>query len=389
MSLCNLEHTSVQIFLRLSSNPEQQTIQIPLVQGSGFVSAVYTNLRPKITSAILFRSISQTSCSGGLSKWRIQLRDGNIWFLYAFTFSGNQESLKLNQWGDSTLEGSSRFSGLIQVTKLSCNENQFSELADACAGTWATSLEVSASVNEDTPSNISYTLDFKLDARARSSNLLMYALPHHIESIDRTTAQRVRSNLRLQSTTKGMMTAIVSTRWVLQETGTAHDIFCDLETPPDNSILSIITASAREEVQGDPSRESNLDSMYFAGKALDKYATLCWVVCTVVKDAQMAQDLLKKVKAAFARFAENRQRFPLTYESEPADLRVPSPRLLTFIAGAWGGVISTAMYETGDVLRDFGNGCYSLSTASTHVPSLNPLKMTTIFTMVTSSTPRP
>jgi endo-1,3(4)-beta-glucanase len=81
-------------------------------------------------------------------------------------------------------------------------------------------------------------------------------------------------------------------------------------------MRSTIEKSAREEIHGDPSGESNLDSMYFAGKALDKYANLCWVICTVLKDVKMTQDLLVKVKAAFARFAENQQRFPLTYESE-------------------------------------------------------------------------
>lgn len=31
--------------------------------------------------------------------------------------------------------------------------------------------------------------------------------------------------------------------------------------------------------------------------------------------------------------------------------------------GAWGGIVSIAMYQTGDILQDFGNGGYSTSLA--------------------------
>jgi endo-1,3(4)-beta-glucanase len=73
-------------------------------------------------------------------------------------------------------------------------------------------------------------------------------------------------------------------------------------------------AAAREEAMGDPVAESNLDSMYFSGKALDKYACLCWVIVEVLDERHLGLELLAKVKAAFARFAENRQIFPLVYD---------------------------------------------------------------------------
>jgi endo-1,3(4)-beta-glucanase len=314
MSLCKLEHASVEMNLRLS---EQQNIRVPLVQGSGFISAIYSNLRPKFTTTEGFLSIvSMSSPSDTVRKWRIWLNDGNVWLLYAISFSTYDEPLKLNLTGHDTLEGSSQFNGLIQVTKVSCEELQFSAIADTCAGTWATSMQVSASYDADSPSKICYTFDFQLDPRSRYRNLLMYALPHHVASFDNNMKPSLYQNLKLQSTTKGVMMAVVTTRWTLQEHCAAHDVFCDLTIPTDTTMRSTIEKSAREEIHGDPSGESNLDSMYFAGKALDKYANLCWVICTVLKDVKMTQDLLVKVKAAFARFAENQQRFPLTYESE-------------------------------------------------------------------------
>ncbi|KIM33364.1 glycoside hydrolase family 81 protein [Serendipita vermifera MAFF 305830] len=339
MTLNNLEAMSVEMKLGLC-NSEEQNIKIPLIQGSGFISALYNNLSPKFTSTVLFRSVSQV---GNSLKWRIQLEDGNVWLLYAFPFNAYKPALKLHLKGKSTIESRHQFDGLIQVTKVPRDERQFDTLADPCAGTWANSVQVSAYYDISCPSKIGYTFDFRLDSRSCSTNnLLMYALPHHVESLKKKTHSTYPEFL--QSTTKGVMTAIVGSYWNLQEDHIFRDDFCDMNASSDTIILSKIAkiaSSAREEALGDPTAESNLDSMYFAGKALDKYACLCWVICAVLKDTDLAQKTLSKLKEAFSRFAENRQRFPLTYES------------------AWGGLVSTAMYETGDLMMDFGNGCYN------------------------------
>lgn len=58
-------------------------------------------------------------------------------------------------------------------------------------------------------------------------------------------------------------------------------------------------------------------------------------------DQGLAQSGLKKLKASFARFAENKQKNPLVYEQ------------------AWGGIVSSASYTTGDPNADFGNTFYN------------------------------
>jgi endo-1,3(4)-beta-glucanase len=58
-------------------------------------------------------------------------------------------------------------------------------------------------------------------------------------------------------------------------------------------------------------------------------------------DQGLAQSGLNKLKASFARFAENRQKYPLVYEN------------------AWGGVVSSASYATGNPGADFGNTYYN------------------------------
>ena len=76
---------------------------------------------------------------------------------------------------------------------------------------------------------------------------------------------------------------------------------------------------------------------------------------------------LEKLQAAFAVFATNQQIYPLKYECE----RLPSCpfavfwRLLVDIClhrhfeAAWGGIVSSASYVTGDSGADFGNTYYN------------------------------
>lgn len=61
----------------------------------------------------------------------------------------------------------------------------------------------------------------------------------------------------------------------------------------------------------------------------------------MLDDKGLAQSGLDKLKAAFAVFIENRQQYPLVYET------------------AWSGLVSTASYVTGDAGADFGNTFYN------------------------------
>src|SRR5690606_12041272 len=60
-------------------------------------------------------------------------------------------------------------------------------------------------------------------------------------------------------------------------------------------------------------------------------------------------------------FGTNQQKFPLVYESECC---AGGPSLVAEIVsnggtGAWGGVVSSATYRTGDALADFGNTMFN------------------------------
>jgi endo-1,3(4)-beta-glucanase len=317
MRIIELQHMYVQLRLALRNNVENQNITFSLMQGSGFISAVYSNLTLRLESKVSFRSFEPIRTSSHIHGFRFQLEDGTFWLLYALPFPGSRP-LNLCRVNQTRLESDVPYNGLIQLTKVPRGSSNFEEIANKCAGTWATSTNLSASFDPGSPHCARYELRFCLHPMSLSKHLLMYALPHHIQSFTKHMGHHIHSSATMQSTTKGVMTAVVADCWHMEEPDIPQNIHFSIykEKHLDHETKHVIISAAEEEAQGDPSAESNLDSMYFSGKALDKYACLCWVAANLLHQRSLAEGLLNKLKQAFARFANNQQRFPLVYESE-------------------------------------------------------------------------
>jgi endo-1,3(4)-beta-glucanase len=103
--------------------------------------------------------------------------------------------------------------------------------------------------------------------------------------------------------------------------------------------LNAIRTAANADVAIDVASQSNINSQYFAGKALAKYAEICLVANDILKDPTLTATCLSKLKAAIAVFAKNQQVVPLTYET------------------SWKGLVSTAGFA--DSGADFGNTYYN------------------------------
>ena len=316
-------------------------ITVPLVQGMGFVTAIYSGVTPFIDSSVYFEKITPfKSPKQGVSKYQLLLKNGKTWLLYAVANNGT--GLALNLSSPSRLKAPGSFSGTIQIAQNPGNLAENEKKYDACAGAYATGASVSGSVDGKYGS---YALSFR--KAGNGSPLLMFALPHHLESMD-VTSVAGKTNLRLQTTTKGVATGIIGDIWRFVESDLPIDIGFAPWSPitgstkfiPDAAKRAIDNAAVRELSQ-DMEAQSNLDSMYFSGKALSKFATAVYAVHDLSGNVSLAHPGLTKLQQAFSRFASNKQKFPLTYES------------------AWGGVVSTATYVTGDAGADFGNSYYN------------------------------
>ncbi|KAK0371912.1 glycosyl hydrolase family 81 [Colletotrichum limetticola] len=315
-------------------------VSFPLVQGMPFITAQYAGATPVIRTGVFFRTVTRVTQDpkAGVAKYTFQLEDGKIWRLYAYATTGSQ--LNLQVVNNGLAQSTQPFYGIIQVAK---DPGNGEALLDQAAGVYPTTVALSGSVSGTTGS---YTFKFAKDGHP-DGKLVMYALPHHVSSFDSTTRNGVQP-VQLMTPAKGIATAVLADQWTMQESNLPVSMGFAPWSPDQGSLTTlsdnakvVIRGIAAQEVSQDMMAQSDLDSMYFSGKALAKFAILIIVINDILGDPALAQSGLNRLKAAFATFATNKQKYPLVYES------------------AWGGVVSSATYVTGNDGADFGNTQYN------------------------------
>ena len=336
----SLQAFSANINLQPASG-STSSITFPVVQGMAFITGLYTNLQPAIQSSVFFRDVvSADSPREGTFKYRITLEDGKVWLLYAVPTSGVDPNFQLVS--STLLQGLPSFSGTIQIAK---NPVSSESLYDNAAGAYPTSATISGRADGKTAS---YSLKWeKGGPNAAVTSLLVFALPHHVESFDATTRARLTS-LQLSTTTKGIGTAVASDSWTMMETNLPGDMGFAPWRPGSGTVttlsgaaISSIQQVSASEVSQNMSAQTNLDSMYFSGKALSKFATIVYTMNELSGQKGLAAAGLANLKSAFAIFTSNQQQYPLFYDTD------------------WKGVVSSATYVTGDPGVDFGNSFYN------------------------------
>jgi endo-1,3(4)-beta-glucanase len=307
------------------------SIVMPMAQGMGFVTALYTNLQPAIQSSVFFRKVAEAaSPKPGAYKYYLTLEDGVVWLLYAFSDVGVAPNFELTS--STLLRGVASWSGLIQVAKLP--DPSFESLYDNSSGVYPTSGHINGYAHNNTAQ---YSLSWdKGGPYAQNTSLLMFALPHHMQSLSPSTQQSV-TELKMDTVTKGIATAIHADYWSMTETLPVSLGFtpwrpegADQVHELSQSAIATIQQIAAVEASQNMSQQSNLNSMYYSGKALSKFATLVYTMHELVDQQDLASAALVELEAAFAVFSENRQEFPLLYDTD------------------WKGLVSSASYVTGD-----------------------------------------
>lgn len=332
---------SAHAVLKRSPGSSQQ-ITFPVVQGMGYVTGVYNDLQPVIKTGVFFRKVvSAGSPKPGIFKYQVALEDDTNWVVYVSPDDDKDPDLKLVS--KSTLQGPRGFNGTIQVAKNPAGRAG-EKFYDNSAGVYAVAGHVGGSVTGDVGTyNLSWT---KAGKHAHGTPLIMFALPHHLQSFDSGTAGRA-TDIHLRSTTKGNATAVIGEDWIMAEPNLPVDIGFAPWSPLHGSVHELSEAARQKilkvapvELKQDIESQSDLNSMYYSGKALSKFATLVYTVNQLGNNAEIANDAFQKLKKSFARFVANKQQYPLAYDS------------------VWKGVVSTAGYK-GDLNADFGNTAYN------------------------------
>ena len=335
---------SVNAYLSPSAG-SPSTITFPLVQGMAFITAIYNNLQAVVQSSVFFRTVASAGCpKPGVYKYQATLEDGSIWNIYAIPSNGLNPNFELTS--STMLQGLPNWSGTIQVAKNPGNSSD--AVYDNAVGVYPTSGSLSGYANG---SSASYSLAWgKGGPYASNTTLLMFALPHHMQTFDNSTLSGATS-LQLQTLTKGVATAITGDCWVLEENSLPTTMGFAPWRPENTGNVTSLSASAIATIQNisaveasqNMSAQSDLNSMYYSGKALSKFATICYVMNDLSEQQNLSTACLAELKQAYAVFVNNQQPFPLWYDTD------------------WKGVVSSASYPsvTGDSGQDFGNTYYN------------------------------
>ena len=324
------------------SGGSAQEIRFPVVQGMGYVTGVYNDLQPIIESGVFFRKVVNAgSPKPGIFKYVATLEDDTHWVLYAAPTNGKDPNMKLVS--KTSLRGPHGFTGSIQVAKNPAGKSG-EKFYDNSAGVYAIAGHVNGSVTGDVGTySMSWT---KAGSHANGSPLIMFALPHHLESFDPSTGAR-KTNIHLRSTVKGNATAVIGETWTMTESNLPIDMGFAPWTTTKGSVHGLSPAIqhallqvAPTELKQDIEDQSNLNSMYYSGKALSKFATLIYTVNQLGNNVGMGTKAFRDLKKSFSRFVKNQQQYPLAYDS------------------VWKGAVSTAGYD-GDLNQDFGNTAYN------------------------------
>ena len=243
-------------------------VTFPLVQGMPFVTAIYNNSRPIISSTVTFVNLTYGGVVAGRTvRYTAALNDAHTWLIYV-TPHGNQTLPVLTLFNSTTVLSSIAFSGTVQVAK-NPSGDYGQQYLDQSAGVYPVSASISGSV----VGSVGIYIFSWIKGGVASRTLLMYALPHHVSSFSSETYGHVASSLQLQTTTKGIATAVYADSWTMIE----GDIPDDMKFAPWSPIsgsrttipaaaVSFINKTATSELSEDMDAQTNLNSMYYAGK---------------------------------------------------------------------------------------------------------------------------
>lgn len=259
-----IEAQSVNVNL-LDKDKGKTLVTFPLVQGMAFVTAIYYGSTPAISTGVFFKTVTKSTKGPkpGVTKYTIYLEDGKVWHVYAYSEQG--DSFDLQVINNSHAKAKTPFNGIIQVIK---DPGSAEGLIDEASGAYPTGVTLSGT---SSGTKGTYTFMYK-KAGVFNGKLMMYALPHHVDSFDTETHNAV-TKIQLQTTTKGMATAVIADSWTMVEPNmpvsmgfAPWDPVTGSKASVKSNLINEILPIALKEISQDVEQQSNQNSMYFSGK---------------------------------------------------------------------------------------------------------------------------
>ncbi|KAK9358213.1 endo-1,3(4)-beta-glucanase [Lipomyces starkeyi] len=342
LELSELTQFSVEAhFIPGPAHGRDKVLRVPIVLGTGFITGVYHNLIPRFSSIVGYRSFRQTpGPRNSIQKYVFELNDNTTWVMYASV--PEKETFKLTQDDWQTVTALQRVRNvIIQIAKMPPGSEKS---YDAHAGMYSIRAQISGTVSG---SNGILHLNWSTRQACNSGLLLVFALSHHVASFT-SQMEKCALGFTLDSPSKGSMYAYSTKNFYMNETLPTNIQFSPWTSIPgakmgdySDKALSAIYKAACTELQQDMNAQTNLNSMYFSGKALDKFAYIVYVAFEILRNPALTHAGLEQLKAAFQVFTTNQQQFPLVYDT------------------TYKGLVSSGSYTTSNALEDFGNTYYN------------------------------
>ncbi|KAF2874314.1 endo-1,3(4)-beta-glucanase [Massariosphaeria phaeospora] len=333
---------SVNINLNHKTTHIEPKLTFPVVQGMSFITGGYRSASPIIQCpGPGFNFVSEPIHVGRSTKYRIKDANSRDWVIYVNPiphFPYNASAFR--RVDANTLLGPPFFKGTIQIARNPLGAEGES-LYDKATGAFACEVLLTATVSEARGTySFSYT-------KIGTSPLLMFALPHHIQSLDPDLRPQI-TRLQLRTPAKGLATAVWGDKLTFIEPALPITMSFGAWTPtlgpgkmkfaPD--VHAFIAAIADRELRQLMAQDILSTASYFtAGKHVAKLATLIWVLKDVLNDAARTAAGLERLKLLLERYVANRQRYPLYYDD------------------CWKGVVSYSGFT--EPAADGGNTYYS------------------------------
>lgn len=341
---------SVNVKLSTNGDISANYVEIPIVQGMGFVTSIYHgNLIPQINSGVGFSKLAQESSStlnkANLLRYRATLFNGVQYLIYVKIPSGQSiSSFKLSVSNNNKIVGSKAINGLIIQYAIAATAAH-NTYYDEAAGMYPTQCNIKATGNGGTSAD--YQFNYVTLGKSISGRPVVFLYPHHVESLKSDT-KSYNTGMTLTSTTKGDMKGYVINNINLSEKLNTNVQFLPwTQSVGSKAItytaaqLKTIAAAANLELSVDiKTLVMSQNSNYYSGKVLDKFAYILFVVNDIIGDQKLAKSLLATLKDTFAQFRNNKQYYPLMYDTR------------------YFGITSTCN-NNGDTGADFGSGYYN------------------------------
>ncbi|KAH9107065.1 hypothetical protein AeMF1_017486, partial [Aphanomyces euteiches] len=310
-------------------------MEASLVSGMAFVAAKYTTMTPSIQTDHAILTVNGQALVDGQTmsgtKFVVGMNNGQTWAIY--TSSSITFTLHLSQ-----LTATGRFSGTIQVAlALAASDVAVYDKYKDC-------IVQGGSISTGTTD---YTFNWSTQG-ACSSGLLHFALTHHSDSIDGSTATKVQGLSTIYSTVRGQTipyaTKTNPRQWKLLEPTMANPGFYPRQKPTADRVSK---TNLLQNLKNDIGAAWSLPldgSYYYNGKAVQKYASLCLMASdssVVGSDTSLLAQCRTKLETILAPFVANSWKYPLVYDT------------------VYKGVVSSQGFAVNDLNADFGNTVYN------------------------------